>query len=55
MASHGRRKIILFLDSRGKNMEYMIKEMNKSGKPIEPWVFDGFTIEDLVAEAEYYA
>ena len=36
-------------------MELLVNELNKSGKAIEPWVFDGATIQDLAKEAEYYA
>ena len=32
-----------------------MKDMNKTTKIIEPWVFDGARIQDLAMEAEYYA
>ena len=55
MADLRRRKIILFFDSRGRNLEFILKSLNKSDKIIEPWMFEGATIEDLAHEAEYYA
>ena len=55
MASLRRRKLILFFDSRGRNLEFLVNNMNNSDKIIEPWVFDGATIQDLTLEADYYA
>ena len=36
-------------------MEYLVGKANKTDKIIEPWLFEGATIEDLAREAEYYA
>ena len=55
MADLRRRKVVLFFDSRGRNLEFIVKSMNETERVIEPWVFDGATIEDLAREAEYYA
>ena len=46
---------MLFFDSRGRNLEFIVNSMNSTGKPIEPWLFEGATIEDLTVEAEYNA
>ena len=42
-------------DSRGRSLEYMVGKANKTDIIIEPWLFEGATIEDLAREAEYYA
>ena len=36
-------------------MEFMIQNMIRTDKIVEPWVFEGATIEGLTHEAEYYA
>ena len=49
-----RRRYIFFLDSRGSNLEYELKKVNKDKMLVEPWKFNSATIEDLIHEAINY-
>ena len=48
------RRHIFFFDSRGFNLEMELNIINTERKPVEPWFFNGATIENLVHEAINY-